>query len=129
LEFADLSTHRSAEEGHDDKKFPALDGGDMMIFITFWTLNTNLPPSKIAEVAAKLMEKGLFPMKGVKMLGFYICPGGRGITINEMEDPAAASETAFEEYAMWMKELPGLITSWETMPAVSAEKAISIVLK
>jgi hypothetical protein len=46
-----------------------------------------------------------------------------------MEDPAAASETAFEEYAMWMKELPGLITSWETMPAVSAEKAISIVLK
>lgn len=101
----------------------------MMIFINFWTLNPNLPPSKIAEVAAKLMEKDLFPMKGVKMLGFYVCPGGRGITINEMEDSAAASETAFEDYAMWMKELPGLITSWETMPAVSAEKAISIVLK
>jgi len=100
-----------------------------MIFITFWTLNPNLPPSKIAEVAAKLLEKGLFPLKGVKMLGFYICPGGRGITINEMEDTAAASENAFEEYAMWMKELPGLITNYETMPAVPAEKAISIVLK
>ena len=100
-----------------------------MIFITFWTLNPNLPPSKIAEVAAKLMEKGLFPVKGVKMLGFYICPGGRGVTINEMEDAAAASESAFEEYAMWMKELPGLITNYETMPAVPAEKAISIVLK
>jgi hypothetical protein len=100
-----------------------------MIFITFWTLNPNLPPSKIAEVAAKLMEKGLFPLKGVKMLGFYICPGGRGVTINEMEDAAAASENAFEEYAMWMKELPGLITNYETMPAVPAEKAISIVLK
>ena len=100
-----------------------------MIFINFWTLNPNLPPSKIAEVAAKLMEKGSFPLKGVKMLGFYICPGGRGITINEMEDAAAASETALEEYVMWMKELPGLITSWETTPASPVEKGISIVLK
>ena len=100
-----------------------------MILINFWTLNPNLPPSKIAEVAARLMEKEMFPLKGVKMLGFYICPGGRGITINEMEDAAAASEIAFEDYAMWMKELPGLITNYETMPAVPAEKAISIVLK
>jgi len=100
-----------------------------MIFITFWTLNPNLPPSKIAEVAAKLLEKGLFPVKGVKMLGFYVCPGGRGVTINEMEDAAAASENAFREYAMWMKELPGLITSWDTLPAIAAEKAVSIVLE
>jgi hypothetical protein len=98
-----------------------------MITITFWTLNPNLPPSKIAEVAAKLMQKGLFPVKGMKTLGFYVCAGGRGVTINEIEGPA--DEIEFESFAVWTKELPGLFASWETMPAVSAEKGISIVLK
>lgn len=65
-----------------------------MIPITFWTLNPNLPPSKIAEVAAKLMQKGLWPLKGLKTLGFYVCPGGRGVTISEVE--GAADEAAFE---------------------------------
>ena len=100
-----------------------------MIFITFWTLNPNLPPIKMAEVAAALMQKGLYPVKGVKQIGNYICPGGRGVTINEMEDAAAASKAAFEDYAMWLKEMPGFFSSFETMPAVSIEEGISIVLK
>jgi hypothetical protein len=98
-----------------------------MITITFWTLNPNLPPSKIAEVAAKLMEKGLWPIKGTKLLGFYVCPGGRGVTISEGE--GAADEAAFESYVVWTKELPGIFASYETLPAVTAEKGISIVLK
>jgi len=98
-----------------------------MIAITFWTLNPNLPPSKIAEVAAKLMEKELWPLKGMKTLGFYVCPGGRGVTISEIEGPA--DEITFESYVTWAKELPGLFASYETLPAVPAEKGISIVLK
>jgi len=100
-----------------------------MIFITFWTLNPNLPPTKMAEVAAALMQKGLYPVKGVKQIGNYICPGGRGVTINEMEDAAAASKTAFEDYAMWLKEMPGFFSSFETIPALPIEEGISIVLK
>jgi hypothetical protein len=68
-------------------------------------------------------------VKGVKTLGNYICPGGRGVTINEMEDAAAASESAFEDYVMWMKEMPGFFASFETVPAVPIEKGIGIVLK
>ena len=100
----------------------------MMVSITFWTLNPDLPPSKIAEVGAKLMQKGLWPLKGMKVLGFYICPGGRGVTISESEG-ATAEELAFESFVVWTKELPGIFASYETMPAVTPEKAISIVLK
>ncbi len=104
-----------------------------MVSITFWTLNPNLPPSKIAEVAAKLMEKDLWPPKGMKLLGFYVCPGGRGVTISEAEGEgptaATAEELAFQNYVLWTKEMPGIFASYEVMPAVTAEKAVSITLK
>lgn len=100
----------------------------MMVSITFWTLNPDLPPGKIAEVAAKLMQKGLWPMKGMKVLGWYVCPGGRGVTISESEG-ATADEQAFESFVVWTKELPGIFSSYETLPAVTAEKAIEITLK
>ena len=99
-----------------------------MKFVTFWTLNPNLPPSKIAEVAANLMQKGLFPPKNMKTLAWYVCPGGRGVTIFEGEG-TAADEVAYEGYAMWVKECPGIFSSFETYPAVTAEKAIEITLK
>jgi len=74
-------------------------GGDIMITVTFWTLNPNLPPNKIAEAASKLMEKGLFPVKGVKdVLGFYITPGCRGVTITELKEGFDAGEVGFRNY-------------------------------
>jgi hypothetical protein len=104
-----------------------MEGFSNMIWVNFWTLNAGLGPEKIAEVAAKLMEKGLFPPKDMKILGWYICPGGRGVTITESE--AASGEGAFENWVMWIKQLPGLFANYEVLPAISAEKAISIVLK
>ena len=100
----------------------------MMVSVTFWTLNPDVPPSKIAEVAAKLMEKKLWPPKNMKVLGWYVCPGGRGVTITEVEG-ADAEEVAFESFVVWTKELPGMFASYETMPAVTAEKGVSITLK
>ena len=99
-----------------------------MIVVTFWTLNPNLPPSKIAEVAAKLMQKGLYPAKNSKTLAWYVCPGGRGVTINEIEG-TAPDEVAFENWVMWPKEFPGIFASFETMPALTVEKAVEITLK
>jgi len=99
-----------------------------MIFVSFWTLNPNLPPSKIAEVAAKLMQKGLFPAKNSKIIAWYVCPGGRGVTIFEAEG-AAADEVALENWMMWPREYPGFFSSLETLPAVTAEKAVSMALK
>jgi hypothetical protein len=100
-----------------------------MITVTFWTLNPTLPPSKVAEVAAKLMQKGLWPPKDTKILGWYICPGGRGITITETEKTVAHDEALFENWVTWDKELPGIFASYETLPAITAEKAVSIVLE
>jgi hypothetical protein len=102
----------------------------MMVAVTFWTLNPNLPPNKIAEAASKLMQKGLFPVKGVKeVLGFYITPGGRGVTITELEDGYDAAEVGFRDYVTWIREVPGLFASYESHPAVTAEKGIKITLE
>jgi hypothetical protein len=98
-----------------------------MIWVSFWTLNPNLGPEKIAEATAKLFQKGLYPLKGIKILGEYVCPGGRGVTISESEE--ASGESAFESWVMWVKEIPGLWTSFETYPALDVEKAVSITLK
>jgi hypothetical protein len=98
-----------------------------MIWVSFWTLNPSLGPEKVAEATAKLFQKGLYPLKGVKILGQYICPGGRGVTITESEE--ASGEGVFESWVMWIKEMPGLWTSFETFPALDVEKAISITLK
>jgi hypothetical protein len=118
----------SAEEGRDDSKYRMYEGGEMMIVVNFWTLNQNVPPSKIAEVAAQLMQKGLYPPKHTKVLGFYVCPGGRGVTVTEIEG-ASADEAAFEDWVMWVKECPGMFASFESYPALAAEKAVEITLK
>ena len=100
----------------------------MMIFVSFWTLNPDLPPGKIAEVAAKLMQMGLFPVKNSKVLAWYVCPGGRGVTIFET-DAAAAGEVAIENWIIWPKENPGIFATLDTYPAVTADKAVEIALK
>jgi hypothetical protein len=105
-----------------------MEGGEVMIVVSFWTLNPDLPPSKIAEAAARLMQKGLYPAKHSKTLAWYVCPGGKGVTITEIEG-APADEVAFENWAMWPKEVPGIFSSFESLPAVTAEKAVEIALK
>ena len=49
--LAIVRSQMSAEEGRNDKKCLELHGGDKMVYVTFWALNPNVPPSKIAEVA------------------------------------------------------------------------------
>ena len=53
----------------------------MSISVTFWKIGANVSVEEAAKVAVRLMEKGLFPSKDTKILGFYLCPGGRGVTI------------------------------------------------
>ena len=72
--------------------------------------------------------KGLYPAKHSKTLAWYVCPGGKGVTITEVEG-APADEVAFENWLMWPREYPGIFSSFESLPAVSAEKAVSMVLK
>ena len=39
-----------------------------MLFLSYWELNEKLGPKDIAEVGAKLMEKGLWPVQGKNVL-------------------------------------------------------------
>jgi hypothetical protein len=98
----------------------------LAISVTFWKLNQNVPPENLAKVAAKIMEKGLFPPEGMEILGWYICPGGRGVTISESKtiDPAVA----FKNWLVWVQEMTGFFESYEILPAVSAQEAIQMVL-
>jgi hypothetical protein len=98
----------------------------LAISVAFWKLNQNVPPENLAKVAAKIMEKGLFPPEGMEILGWYICPGGRGVTISESKtiDPAVA----FKNWLVWVQEMTGFFESYEILPAVSAQEAIQMVL-
>lgn len=98
-----------------------------MIWVTFWELSPSVEPRKVAEVAAKLTQKGLWPPKSVKILGWYICPGGKGVTVSESE--GADGEAAFRSWVAWEREMPGLFASYQPFPAISAEQAVKIALE
>ena len=53
---------------------------------------------------------------------------GKGVTITEIEG-APADEVAFENWMMWPREYPDIFSSYEALPGVTAEKAVSMVLK
>lgn len=98
----------------------------MAISVIFWKLNPSISPENIAKVAAKIMEKGLFPSEGMDVLGWYVCPGGKGVTIVESKtiDPAEA----FKNWLVWVQEMPGFFECYEVLPAVSSQEAIQMVL-
>jgi hypothetical protein len=98
----------------------------LAISVAFWKLSQSIAPENLAKVAAKLMEKGLYPPEGVEILGWYICPGGKGVTITESKtiDPAVA----FKSWLVWVQEMTGFFESYEILPAVSAVEAVQMVL-
>lgn len=98
----------------------------MSISVTFWRLNANVTAEEVAKITMKLIEKKVYPPEGVKILGFYICPGGKGVTITESE--TATSETAFKNWLAWVQERRDLFECYEVMPAVSVEDAVKMAL-
>jgi len=95
-----------------------------MLFIAIWRVDPSLEPKKVAEAAAKVMEKG-WPPEGVEVQGFYMFPGHRGVTIME----AASEEAVWRSYIPWHKEIPGIFTEYDIYPAVSIEKVMASVLE
>ena len=98
----------------------------MSISLTFWRLNQNVSAEEVAKITMKLMERKAYPPEGVKVIGFYICPGGKGVTITESQ--TATSETAFKNWLMWIQERKDLFECYEVMSAVSVETAVKMAL-
>ncbi|MDH7508572.1 MAG: hypothetical protein QHH00_04145 [Methanomassiliicoccales archaeon] len=94
------------------------------IFVTFWKLNPGVPPAEVSRIAATLLQKGLYPPAGVKVLAWYLCPGGKGVSIVDI--PNGDSATAFKSWLAWVME-KAVFSEYEAMPAITAEEAIKMV--
>jgi hypothetical protein len=96
-----------------------------MLFLSYWELNENITPKDVVELAAKLMEKGLWPAEGTEILGFYTTTEVPiwGITIEEAE----SVESILKGAAVWTNEKPGFFKVLRVSPAMPAEEAIRIV--
>lgn len=102
-------------------------GGDKAaVSVVFWKINTKLKPEDIAKVAAKVMEKGLFPPEGTEILAWYICPGGKGVTITESKGINPAE--TFRNWMLWVEDMP-FFEEYEVLPAISAADAIQMALR
>jgi hypothetical protein len=97
-----------------------------MLFITYWELNPDFDPSELADIAQDLMSKKLYPVEGVKQIGFYISTSDYwGITIEEADTPEQLANGS----NMWRLAKPGYIKLMKTTPAMEATKMIMSTLK
>ena len=98
----------------------------MAVTVTFWKINPKIRPADVAKVAAKIMEKGLYPPEGMEILAWYICPGGEGVTITESETIDPAEE--FKNWMIWVKD-EEFFEYYRTYSAISAAEAIEMTRK
>jgi len=92
--------------------------------VGFWKINTEIDAKKLAEVAAKLLEKGAFPPEGMEIKEWLMCPGGNGIIVAEVPD----EKVAYMSWAAWNGAMPGYFDYLEMMPAVEVQDAIAMSL-
>ena len=97
-----------------------------MLFISYWELNPDFDPSELAEIAQKLMSKKLYPVEGVKQLGFYISTSDYwGISIEEAEN----EEQLVKGSNIWRLAKPGYIKLMKTSPGIEVIKIVPLLMK
>ncbi|MDH5418891.1 MAG: hypothetical protein OEY39_00355 [Candidatus Bathyarchaeota archaeon] len=98
-----------------------------MLFLSYWELKETFTPRDVAKLAAELMEKKLWPVEGVKILGWYItCDVPHwGITLEEAE----TVEQVMKGALVWENAKPGLFKMLKVSPAMTAEDAIPLVME
>ena len=97
-----------------------------MLFINYWELNPDFDPSELAEIAQKLMSKKLYPVEGVKQIGFYISTSDYwGISIEEAEN----EEQLAKNSNIWRLAKPGYIKLMKTSPGMEVIKMVPLLMK
>ena len=98
-----------------------------MLFLSYWELNEAFVPKDVAKLAAELMEKGLWPLEGTKMLGWYITSDipHWGITIYEAE----TAEQVMKGALVWENAKPGIFKVLKVSSAMTAEDAIPVAME
>jgi hypothetical protein len=97
-----------------------------VLFITYFELNPNIDPSEIADVAQKLISKGLYPPKGQKTLAWYLSTDSDwGIMAVEVD----SEESSFVGTRMWQIAKPGIFKYLKSSLAMKAEDMIPLGIK
>jgi len=97
-----------------------------MLFISYWELNPDFDPSELAEIAQKMMSKKLYPVEGVKQLGFYVSATDFwGISIDEAENV----EQMAKGTNLWRLAKPGYIRLVKTTPAMEVIQMLPLLMK
>ncbi len=97
-----------------------------MIFISYWELNPDFDPSELAGVAQTLISKKLWPVEGMKIIGWYISTSDFwGITIVDAEN----EEQMVKMAGMWRISKPGIFKLMKTTSALEIANTIPIIMK
>ncbi len=101
-------------------------GGDKeVLFASLWQVNVEKhSPQEAAAIAAKAFEKGIYPPKGVEIVGQWLTTQGRGITIFKAEDPGAV----LMEGDVFGIEKSGFFKHQETFPVMNMAEHIGGIL-
>jgi len=99
----------------------------VMLFLSYWELNENLSPKDVVKLGAELLEKNLWPIKGVKQLGWYatVDVPTWGINLYEAENV----EQVLKGVAVWTNAKPGIFKVVRVSPAMTTEDAMRIVME
>ena len=94
--------------------------------MNYWELNENLEFKKNVEKIAEIMQKGLYPPKGVKILAHYISTSTNwGVTVLEAE----SAEAAMKEINVWRIAIPGFFKFVKQTLAMTTADSIKIHLE
>jgi hypothetical protein len=88
-----------------------------MLFLTYWELNEGMPEEERGQAGQKLMSKGLFPPKGVKVIRWDGTPDGWGILVLEAENAA----DVFRALDLWRAAGAGFFKATKTAPALPVQ--------
>jgi len=93
-----------------------------MLFVSHWKVSQTLPLEKRLAAAQKVMEKGLFPPKGVKVNTWLTTPDDWGILVLE----ADKAEDVVRAIDVWRAATPDFFTEVKTSPAVSIQDVMKL---
>jgi len=93
-------------------------------FITYFELNPNFDPSELASLGMELIEKKLYPAKGIETLSWYISTDYWGISVSE----ADSVEALMNNVNAWRITKPGIFKSYKIAPAMETRELIPKVV-
>ena len=97
-----------------------------MLCMTYFELGENVDLKKMIEKAAEMMQKGMYPPEGIKLVGNYVSAGGNwGVTVYEAE----SEEAAYKEANVWRVHTPGFFKLIKQTVAMTAEDAIKFTFE